>query len=72
MGKNVERVMTTKELHNWIKTKPRKTYNIPRIINTKPLNIEYRELPIDPYVLGVWLGDGSKSCGIVTNVRESL
>lgn len=72
MGKNVEKVMTTKELHNWVNNKPRKTYNIPRIMNAKPLNIEYRELPIDPYVLGVWLGDGSKSCGIITNVRESL
>jgi hypothetical protein len=30
--------------------------------------VQYPEvsLPIDPYVLGVWLGDGTKHCGIIT------
>ena len=28
-------------------------------------------MPIDPYVLGVWLGDGSKSCGIITQQTGS-
>lgn len=32
------------------------------------LAVEYKEkkLPIDPYVLGVWLGDGSKNNGVIT------
>lgn len=28
-----------------------------------------KDLPIDPYVLGSWLGDGSKACGVITNIN---
>jgi len=34
----------------------------------KPLNYEAKELSIDPYILGVWLGDGSSSSGELTTV----
>lgn len=68
-----EKVMTTKELFTHLsKIKNRNSYNIPRIYNAKPLNTNKIKLPIDPYVLGVWLGDGSKTCGIITNVRNEL
>ena len=30
------------------------------------------DLPIDPYVLGVWLGDGSVGCGVVTKPHPEL
>lgn len=30
------------------------------------------DLPIDPYVLGVWLGDGSTSTGRVTNIDQEV
>lgn len=68
--KNV--VMTTKEIAEWIIKKPRTSYNIPKILNSKPLNLPEIELPIDPYVLGCWLGDGSKSCGILTNINPKV
>lgn len=31
-----------------------------------PLNTEEAHLPIDPYVLGVWLGDGDSDCARIT------
>jgi hypothetical protein len=32
---------------------------------SKPISCDYSDLPIDPYVLGVWLGDGrNRSCEI--------
>ena len=37
------------------------------IDNTKPLQIAPRALPIDPYVLGAWLGDGSRDGARFTN-----
>ena len=37
-----------------------------RVPICKPVNYPSKELPIDPYTLGVWLGDGSKSDTIIT------
>lgn len=34
-----------------------------------PLDLPDADLPIDPYVLGVWLGDGDKDCGRITNAE---
>lgn len=33
---------------------------------TKPLQLPESSLPVDPYVLGLWLGDGSSSDGTIT------
>lgn len=33
---------------------------------TAPIEMQTRWLPIDPYVLGAWLGDGSSDCGAMT------
>lgn len=66
-----EVVMTTEEIAKWLAEKPRTSYNIPKILNSKPLNLPDLDLPIDPYVLGVWLGDGSKACGIITQAKNS-
>ena len=38
----------------------------PMIKRAEALEMPYRELPIDPYVLGVWLGDGSKESGHIS------
>lgn len=65
-------VMTTIELKTYLDSiEKRNTYNIPKILNAKPLNIKKSNLPLDPYVLGVWLVDGSKSCGIITQATNS-
>lgn len=65
-------VMTSEEIYNYLKNnKKSETYYIPKILNPKPLNCEEKELPIDPYVLGAWLGDGSKAAGLVTQAKGS-
>ena len=43
------------------------------VMNAKALELPEKELPVDPYVFGLWLGDGSKSCSrITTNDGEVL
>src|SRR5574343_633039 len=38
-----------------------------------PLNLPYRQLPIDPYILGLWLGDGdTNGQGFTTGDQEVL
>lgn len=37
-----------------------------RVPIAKPVEYPYRDLPLDPYTLGVWLGDGSSSSTQVT------
>ena len=65
-------VMNTEEISEWLNTKKRTSYNIPKIRNNKSLDLPNIDLPIDPYIFGVWLGDGSKSCGIITNIDKNL
>lgn len=65
-------VMTTIELKTYLDSiEKRTTANIPKILNAKPLNIKKTNLPLDPYLLGAWLGDGSKDCGIITQATDS-
>lgn len=68
-------VMTTEEIAEYLnkinEEGNKNTYTIPKILNPEPLNLPDRELPIDPYVLGAWLGDGSKDCGIITQAAGS-
>ena len=66
------KVMTTIELKTYLDSIEKRTsYNIPKILNAKPLNISQSKLPLDPYLLGMWLGDGSKDCGIITQSTNS-
>ena len=57
-------VMTTEEIAKYLEniSEKKTSYNIPKIINPKPLNLENKKLPIDPYVLGCWLGNDFKQC----------
>lgn len=65
-------VMTTEEIYCYLENlEERRSDLIPKILNPKPLECPEEELPIDPYVLGVWLGDGSKACGLVTQAKGS-
>lgn len=65
------KVMTTEELSYFIAHHPRTSVFIPKILNAKPLKTGHVELPVDPYVFGAWLGDGSKSCGVLTQSSNS-
>ena len=71
-----EKVLTTQQLKDYWDNKKEKYKNkiIPscyhiKIPNTKPLNCKEKELPIDPYILGLWLGDGHKVDGKITQMN---
>lgn len=42
------------------------------IPNTKPLNYPEQNLLIDPYIFGLWLGDGSKASGQIATHLDDL
>lgn len=67
-----EQVMTTKELKEYMNNSKRRSDLIPKILNPKSIDIKDKVLPIDPYVLGVWLGDGHSNSGYVTNMYPEL
>ena len=39
---------------------------------TKPLDLPHVDLPLDPYVLGAWLGDGTSSDGSITAAEKEI
>jgi len=70
-GKNIKpptgRVKESKEIAATIKKNGRNNHAIPL---TKPLELEYKDLLIDPYVFGLWLGDGHKHAGKITTADQ--
>ena len=59
--------MTTKELYEYLQYyNPKNQYQIPKIYLNKELDLPEQNLPIDPYVLGLWLGDGTADNGRIT------
>ena len=38
----------------------------------KPVNWEYKKVDIDPYILGMWLGDGNKNGRVFTTIDQEL
>ena len=66
-GIDVEKEYITDQLYNLFLNK------IPiKIKCNKSLELPEIELPIDPYILGAWLGDGSKTCGMITNINKAF
>lgn len=63
------RIYTTKELKEQLEIS--KTGRL-AVRVTAPLQMSKRNLPIDPYVLGCWLGDGSKSSARFISSREDF
>ena len=48
------------------KAKLFKSHVLPSVQVTKPLEFPFQQLPIEPYTLGAWLGDGTSATGSVT------
>ena len=44
-------------------------YQLPR---PEPVEFSRRDLPIDPYLLGVWIGDGSANKGSYTSIDDEI
>lgn len=61
-----EGVLTTEEMYRTQETHDRPNYRVPV---TEPLDAPGADLPVSPYVLGYWLGDGS-SAGAILHVGE--
>jgi hypothetical protein len=74
--KRKEKVMTTIELYEYLKKYSgikRYSMVIPKIEINKPLNTRRnKDIDIDPYVFGVWLGDGNTACAYVTNMYDEI
>lgn len=63
-------VRTTAEIADSIqtwRTPVRANHSIP---HARPLDLPERDLPIDPYLLGFWLGDGSSAAAEITIADE--
>ncbi len=60
-------VMTAKEIEQYYNTSTAKL----RIKNSCP-EFSEKVLPIDPYVLGLWLGDGNSHCGRITQMNPKV
>lgn len=66
-GQLREVIMTTKELYEYLQYyNPKNQYQVPKIYLNKELDLSEQNLPIDPYVLGLWLGNGTADDGRIT------
>lgn len=63
------RIVTTRELEG--RERKNREFRF-RVFQTKPVRYERQMLPIDPYVLGVWVGDGTATKAEVTTVDEPI
>lgn len=63
---------TTKELYETVLTnhkRKKENWSVPPI---QPLQLEQKKYCLDPYLLGVWLGDGTKNCGTFAGIDEEI
>lgn len=64
--KNSPQILTTQQMVDKGVNIGNKNESRFKIKTTKPLNLPHVDLPIDPYTLGVWLGDGTSRTGEIT------
>lgn len=62
-------VVTTLDIANSLRSQGKWNHQID---NTLAINLPEANLPISPYVLGVWLGDGTSSAGSLCCYEEEL
>lgn len=62
-------VITTELMAKTFKVGVRNNYAIP---NAQPLQTPFVDLPIDPYFLGLWLGDGNSYASVLTACEGDL
>ena len=68
-GRLKEKILTTEEISRDFKKGERNRYAIPV---AKPLNLPAKDLPIDSYTIGTWLGDGNAYSGQLTLHEDDL
>jgi deoxycytidine triphosphate deaminase len=62
-------IRTTGEIERTLKCGREYNHHIAQAL---PVHYPHRELPIDPYVLGAWLGDGTGTCATITSTDEPI
>jgi hypothetical protein len=62
-------IVTTQEISKTVYSQGKLNHHISLC---KGIELPGRQLPIDPYVLGCWLGDGHSSCGRIAIGDQSL
>lgn len=70
-GNGTPYVLKTSDIVNTLRVgkENRTNYSIPI---AKSLNLAEQSLPIDPYILGLWLGDGNNRCSRITNSNSEI
>jgi predicted transcriptional regulator len=71
-GRNGETRTTQEIASTLIVLQGQQVANNHSIRTTQPLFLPEKKLPIDPYVLGVWLGDGSSACSQLTTADVEI
>ena len=62
----------TDEALDLVWSKDTRPYRQLRVVNTAPLMLPDADLPIPPYTLGAWLGDGNQRSGLITKPDTDL
>ena len=65
---NTQQIKDT--LTAYVGGKPRPNHSIDLV--SGPVQFKAKELPVPPYTLGVWLGDGHSNCGQVSNPDKQI
>ena len=68
-GRRELRVRTTREIARTLVVRGERNHQVPL---AGPVRYPKRDLPIDPYVLGAWLGDGTSSKAEITSADEEI
>ena len=63
------KVLTTEEMSRAVTYVGESNY---KIFSTLPIELEDKELPIDPYLFGVWLGDGSTGEARISTADDEI
>ena len=68
-----KRIKTTEQIHeDLILAEVSGTHNRQRILNASALELPERPLELDPYVLGLWLGDGTTDDSSITSMDSDI
>lgn len=65
-------VKTTKEIAETLYCPTADRRKNHTVKNTAPLDLPHRDLPVPPYVLGVWLGDGHSDAARITSADAEI
>ena len=65
-------VRTTREIAHTLRCPTKDARLNHSIVNTRPLDLPDADLPIAPYVLGVWLGDGTSAAAHFTSADPEI